>query len=111
MDAVILLGCNGHVGEDRFVYCNGIVNPIADLSKVPFDSRKKLETFLDKACGLFDETCSDYNKCINIVNFLYRQFGIIDEDMLHRIQGFIRMHKRCGIYIMLMLKEDFYVRN
>mgnify|MGYP001243569543 CR=1 FL=1 len=109
MDAVILLGCNGHVGEDRFVFCNGIVNPIADLSKIPSATKERLVGFLDKACNLFDETCTDYNKCINIINFLYRQFGIIDEEMLHRIQGFLKMHKKCGIYIMLMLKEDLYV--
>tara|TARA_B100000700_G_C14950838_1_gene811568 strand:- start:834 stop:1211 length:378 start_codon:yes stop_codon:yes gene_type:complete len=108
MDAFVLLGCNGFVDDNRFTYCNSIVNPIVDLSKVPQGSRKKLETFLDNACGLFDSACYDYNKCINIVNFLYRQFGIIDEDMLHRIQGFLKMHKKCGIYIMIMLKEDFY---
>lgn len=108
MDAVILLGCNGHVGDGGFVYCRSTVNPIVDLSRVPADIRNKLENFLDKACGLFDENCFDYNKCINIINFLYRQFGIIDEDTLHKIQAYLRMHKKCGIYLMLMLKEDFY---
>lgn len=111
MDAIILLGCNGHVGEDRFTYCSSVANPIVDISKVAFDVRPKLERFLDSACGLFDAPCDDYNKCVNIINFLYRQFGIIDEDMLHKIQGFLKMHKICGIYIMLMLKEDFYVRH
>ena len=111
MDAVILLGCNGHVGEDRFVYCTSVVNPIVDLSKIPSETRGRLEKFLDNACGLFDSACDDYNKCINIINFLYRQFGIIDEDMLHKIQGFLKMHKVCGVYLMIMLKEDFYVRD
>lgn len=111
MNAFILLGCNGLVGEDRFVYCNSVVNPVVDLSKVPSDSKLKLENFLDKACGLFDSACTDYNKCINIVNFLYRQFSIIDEDTLHKIQSFLKMHKKCGIYIMIMLKEDFDVRR
>tara|TARA_A200000159_G_scaffold158847_2_gene176651 strand:- start:736 stop:1077 length:342 start_codon:yes stop_codon:yes gene_type:complete len=110
MDAFILLGCNGHIGEDRFVYCHSVVNPIVDLSKVPSDSRVRLEAFLDNACGLFDSTCDDYNKCINIINFLYRQFGIIDEDMLHKIQAFLKMHKKCGIYMMIILKEDFHGR-
>ena len=111
MDAVILLGCNGFTDMERFTYCNSVVNPIVDLSKVPVGSREKLLVFLDQACNLFDEACHDYNKCINIITFLYRQFGIIDEDMLHRFQGFLKMHKKCGIYIMLMLKEDFYVKH
>ena len=108
MEAVILMGCNGHTDEDGFVYCNSSVNPIVDLSKVHFSSREKLINFLDNACGLFDSACYVYNKCINIVNFLYRQFSIIDEAMLIKIQAFLKMHKRCGKYIMLMLKEDFY---
>jgi hypothetical protein len=111
MDAYILLGCNGLTDASGFTYCDGIVNPILDLSKVPFESRDKLEAFLDNACGLFDAACYDYNKCINIVNFLYRQFSIIDEDMLHKIQAFLKMHRRCGLYIMLILKEDFDVRG
>jgi hypothetical protein len=109
MDAFILLGCNGLTDAERFMYCNAVVNPIVDLSKVPTDSAEKLEAFLDNACGLFESACYDYNKCINIVNFLYRQFSIIDEDMLHRIQGFLRMHKRCGLYIMLVPKEKDHV--
>jgi hypothetical protein len=109
MDAFILLGCNGLTDAERFMYCNAMVNPIVDLSKVPAESREKLEDFLDNACGLFDSACYDYNKCINIVNFLYRQFSIIDEDMLHKIQGFLKMHRRCGLYIILMLKEDYHV--
>ena len=109
MDAVILLGCNGFTDTDGFRYCNSIVNPIVDLSKIPKAPRERVVNFLDNACSLFDGACYDYNKCVNIINFLYRQFSIIDEDMLHRIQAFLKMHKRCGIYIMLMLKEDFYV--
>jgi hypothetical protein len=110
MDAYIFLGCNGLTDAERFAYCSGLTNPIVDLSKVPSESREKLEAFLDDACGLFDTACYDYNKCINIVNFLYRQFSIIDEDMLHKIQAFLKMHRRCGLYIMLMLKEDYDVR-
>jgi len=108
MDAFILLGCNGLTDPARFAYCSSIINPIVDLSKAPAESREKLENFLDQACGLFDSACYDYNKCINIVNFLYRQFGIIDDDMLHKIQSFLKMHKRCGLYIIIMLKEDYY---
>ena len=108
LDAYLLLGCNGFADSNDFVYCNSIVNPIIDLSKVNSEEQERVVNFLENACGLFDSTCYDYNKCVNIINFLYRQFGIIDEDTLHRIQAFLRMHKRCGIYIMLNLKEDYH---
>ena len=110
-DIVIVIGCNGLADVDNFVYCNSVINSIVDLSEGPKESRERAVTFLDNACGLFDAPCFDYNKCVNIVNFLYRQFGIIDEDGLHKIQSFIRMHKTCGIYIMLLLKEDFNEQN
>lgn len=109
MKILILFGCNGHVESSGFICCNSIVNPIADLSKLNRETKDKLMPFLENACGLFDAPCNDHNKCINIINFLYRQFGIIGEDRLHEIQAFLKMHKRCGIYIMLMLEEDFHV--
>jgi hypothetical protein len=105
MNVLILFGCNGHVEESGFICCNSIVNPILDLSKVEKGTREKVLHFLENACGLFDAPCNDYNKCVNIINFLYRQFGIIDEERLHEIQAFLKMHKRCGIYI-IMSKED-----
>tara|TARA_B100001094_G_C18194620_1_gene809757 strand:+ start:535 stop:879 length:345 start_codon:yes stop_codon:yes gene_type:complete len=108
---MIILGCNGFTDENGFVYCNSVVNPIINLSKVGGKERERIITFLEKACGLFEAPCFDYNKSINIINLLYRQFGIIDEEKLHKIQAFIRMHKSCGIYLMLMLEEDYYEQS
>ena len=58
---MIILGCNGFTDENGFVYCNSVVNPIIDLSKVGGRERGKIITFLEKACGLFDGPCFDYN--------------------------------------------------
>ena len=109
MQAYIVLSCNGHVGLGGFLYCNSISNPIVDLSKVKKEESEKVFQFLDNACGFFDSTCYDYNKCINIVTFLYRNFNLIDEEKLRKIQAFLKMHKVCGVYIMLVLKEDYNV--
>jgi len=109
MDAIILFGCNGHVEDSGFICCNSIVNPIVSLSKIKRETQDKLIPFLENACGLFDAPCNDRSKCVNIINFLYRQFGIISEERLCEIQAFLKMHKRCGVYIMLMLEEDFNV--
>ena len=108
MNTYLLLGCNGFKDSDSFVYCNSAVNRIIDLSKINSEEKERVVKFLENACNLFDSACYDYNKCVNIINYLYRQFGIIDEDMLHRIQAFLRMHKRCGIHIMLISKEDYH---
>jgi uncharacterized protein YutE (UPF0331/DUF86 family) len=109
VNAYLLLGCNGYVSPEHFKYCSSICNPVIDLSKANKETSERIINFLDRACGLFDSACYDYNKCINIINLLYKQYSIIDEDMLHNIQAFLRMHKRCGIYIMLILKEDYHV--
>ena len=107
LNAYIALGCNGHIVEGGFLYCASASNPILDMTKVKKDSRQRLEDFLDHTCNLFDEVCTDYNKTINIINMIYRDFGIMSDESLHEIQAFIRMHKVCGIYIMLILKEDY----
>jgi len=107
VDAYLLLGCNGHVDKERFKYCGSICNPIVDLSKIESGTEEGVINFLDRACSLFDSACYDHNKCVNTINLLYRQFSIIDEDTLHKVQAFLRMHKMCGIYIMLILKEDY----
>lgn len=109
MDVLLLLGCNGLTDEKGFLYCHSTVNNIVDLSSMPTKKSERIITFLDKACDLFDGPCYDYNKCINIINFLYRQFEAINEDTLHKIQSYIRMHRACGIYVMLILKEDYNV--
>ena len=109
MDAIILFGCNGHVEDSGFICCNSAVNPIVNLSGMKREIKDKLIPFLENACGLFDAPCNNQSKCVNIINFLYRQFGIISEGKLHEIQAFLRMHKRCGVYIMLILEEDFDV--
>ena len=109
MQAYIILGCNGHVDLDGFLYCNAISNPIVDLSKVKKEDKDRLVSFLENACALFDEVCHDYNKCVNIITYLYKNFNVINEDKLKKIQAFLRMHKICGVYMLLVMKEDYNV--
>ena len=111
LDAYILLGCNGRASSEKFIFCNSVANPIINLKNLKKEDKEKVINFLDNACGLFDGVCHNYSKCINIINMLYRQFSIISEESLHEVQAFIRMHKSCGIYIMLIMKEDYDVRH
>ena len=111
MRAFLILGCNGHSerysGEYGFTYCQSVKNPILDLTRIPIENKKKVIEFLDTSCGLFDFIQHDRNKVSNIISLLYRRFDAFDEDCLHRIQAFIHMHKRCGVYLMLITKEDY----
>lgn len=107
MDILLLLGCHGLGDKDGYVYCRGVANPVINLSYLGGKEKEKVIQFFDDACGLFDAPCNDYNKCINIINFLYKKFSIIEEEKLHKIQSFIRMHKTCGIYMMLIPGDEF----
>jgi len=107
LNAYLILGCNRHTDNEGFNYSESVSNPIVDLHKVDKEIRENVTTFLDDACGLFDAPIFNYNKCINTINFLYRHFGIISEEGLAKIQSFIRMHRRGGIFLILILKEDY----
>lgn len=107
MKAYLILGCNGHSDKSGFIYCRSCNNPLLDLAKIKREEYDKVLDFLERSCSLFDRPCYDHNKCVNIINYLYRNFSIISEDKLHKVQAFIKMHKSCGTYLMLILKEDY----
>jgi hypothetical protein len=109
MKAYLVLGCNGHMDQDGFLSCSGVDNPILDLSNIPKDERDKAVKFLNDVCGLFDGPVYEHNKAINIVDMFYRDMGLISEDILFKIQNFTRMHKICGMYLILIMKEDYNV--
>jgi hypothetical protein len=100
------MGCNGNTIKNEFINCNGIENIIIKLSEIDEQNYGRVIDFFDKACGLFDAPVNNHNKCTNIVTMLYRDYGIINDEMLYRIQFFIKMHKPCGIYLFLIMKED-----
>jgi hypothetical protein len=107
LDAYLVLGCNGHITKGSFVHCSGVENPIFNILDADDNNYPGLVDFLDSACGLFDSPTNDYNKCMNIITMLRSNYGIINDEVLHNIQFFIKNHKQCGIYIYLIMKEDF----
>lgn len=109
LNAVLVLGCRGDT-KNGFVFCPSIENIILDLSILDDDIYDKVENFLEYPAGLFESQVSDINKCSNILNLLYKTFKVINENTLYNIQKFILKHKECGLYLMLILKEDYYVR-
>jgi hypothetical protein len=106
LKAYLVLGCNG-LKHGEFVICKSVQNPIIDLEQISEDLYNTLLNFFDSACELFDSPINDYNKCVNTLSLLYRNYNAYDKNILNNIQSFIRIHKDCGIWIALILKEDF----
>jgi hypothetical protein len=107
LDAYLVLGCNGHSIKGNFTNCLGVENPIVKLSEVDDQNYERVISFFEKACGFFDGPINDQNKCSNIIGMLYRNYSIIDDEMLHNVQLFMKTHKSCGFYLFLIMKEDF----
>lgn len=107
LSAYLILGCNGS-GDHDFVYCNKVESVVLDLDLFEHEKYVLLVKFFDEACGLFMNHINNHNKCVNVLSLLYKQYGAYNEQMLHRIQKFIKMHKDCGIWLSLIMKEDFY---
>ena len=107
MDAYLILGCNGNTDPDGFLYCSGTDNVILDLSRPDLIGDEKLLDFLDETCRLFDSPEYNYNACINIITMLYRDYECFDEGFLHKLQFYFKNHRACGVYIILMTKEDY----
>lgn len=106
LNACLILGCNGFKSEDGFQHCNSIYNVILDMDTLDQNEYNEIINFLDQACDLFSSPMYDYNKCTNALSLLYKNYKVFDIKKLHNIQAFLKNHKTCGIWIMLLLKED-----
>jgi len=107
LEAYLLLSCNGLKEKNGFIHCSGVSNHFLDLSEVEKEKYRKLLDFLENACDLFERPMYKYNKCLNAINFLHREFEVIDKETLLQLHKFLKTHKECGTFIMLVLKEDY----
>lgn len=99
------LGCNGNAERCGFTYCKSCSNFLVELSSLEEIKRDKILTFLDKSADLFSKPIEDNNKAFNVINILYRDFGLFDKDKIIKIQKFFQIHKECGIYLVLLPEE------
>ncbi len=111
MKAYLILGCNGFLDQNGITHCHSVANPIIDLEKIEELQSKKVLHFLENGCGLFDRPCLEYNMVGNAINMLHKNFSAVDEKLIPSIQNFLRMHKTCGVYLILVLKEDYDARR
>lgn len=107
INAVLVLGCNGHK-KGKFVFCKGTSNPIINLSEIEDSQYNKVVDFLDNSCDLFDYKITDLNKLSNTLNLLNKVYSVFSKNVLEDIQLYINMHKNCGLYLVLLMEEDYY---
>lgn len=102
----LVLGCNGS-REEQFTYCHTTENILLDLATLSDSDYNIVVDFLDDACELFDGPIGDQNKVANIISILYRTFKVINDITLYKTQRYLKMHRDCGMYLVLLLQEDY----
>ena len=102
-DFLLILCCDGKV-KNNLTHCPKTSNTLVNLSKLK--NSEQVINYLDSVVNLFDNDESDYNKCFSTINTLGRTFDVFDLDKLSNIQQYLRMHKGCGIKLMLIIKES-----
>lgn len=103
--ASLVLCSNEYEDESGFRLSETICNKILYLNKIDKTKRDRVISFLDDACGLFDNQIYDYNKISNILKMLHTNFEVIDEATLFRIQKFLFMYKQFGMSLFLVPEE------
>ena len=98
----LYLGCNGNADKDGFTFCNSCNNLLLDLNKLEDGKREKVIHFLDTAANLFSGPIENYNKAFNVINFLHRDFGILNLERVVKVQKFFHIHKECGIFLIII---------
>lgn len=106
LKACLVLGCNGSIVKEDFCLCRGVQNTIIDLTNLEDEHYIRILDFLDQACDLFSSPVYDYNKCVNVLSLLYRNYDGFNQQTLMNVQAFLKTHRSCGIWIMLIMKED-----
>ena len=111
LEAYLVIGCGGFETTNGFLLCNSISTPILDFEEIQEDRYERTMEFMDRGCKLFDKPTYDYNKVVNIITMLYRTYEVIEEERLIEIQRYLKMHRDCGIFLILLMKEDFHGRQ
>ncbi|MDB2481796.1 hypothetical protein N9W84_01355, partial [bacterium] len=73
----LYLGVFSHRDDSNFKFTGHIENCILDISSLEDDGIDKISDFILKSCELEARPCLDYNKCFNIIKFLYSKYSAI----------------------------------
>ncbi len=105
MRVALVLGCQEYKDESGFTYCSHLSNIILSLDSIDSGKKEEVINFFEYTCELFTKPCYDYNKIVNIINYLYKKYNVIDGDMLAKIQKIFFMYKKFGLYLILVPKD------
>lgn len=111
LEAYLVIGCGGFETTSSFLLCNSISTPILDFEEIEEAKYERVMMFMERTCKLFDKPTYDYNKVVNIITMLYRTYEVLDQERLVEIQRYLKMHRDCGIFLILLMKEDFHARQ
>jgi len=98
----LIIGCHDFTDESGFQYCSHFSNEILDTSQLDSFSQTKVNDFLESSCDFLLKPCHDFNKIVNIINYLYKKYSVIEEDKLIKIQKLFQMYKGFGLYMILI---------
>lgn len=105
MKAVILISCEGYQ-ENEFHFCNKVENIVLDLETIQnTENYFNLIQYLDKVVKIFEGPCNTSHIISSAMYKLY-EFGYIDDKKHHHLAYFYNMHKRCGLLLKILLKEN-----
>jgi len=100
----LYLGVFSHRDDSNFQFTDHIENCILDISSLEDNGIDKVSNFILNSCELKSRPCLDYNKCFNIIKFLYSKYSVITSPNLIKIQSFMKMYKGFPVY--MVLKDD-----
>ena len=105
MKAALVLKCEGHKLDD-FVFCSGTKTIILDLETIETTPNYvSLIQYLDGVTKLFDAPCVSMNT-ISSAMFKIFEMGYISEKVHKYFSYYWDMHKRCGLILECVPKED-----
>lgn len=106
MRVYLVLGCWGRE-EKEIVMCTGIENQILDIS-LKSERNLKIVDHLDNVYGMIDRPL--YNNVHTAIFSIENAFGetgnlVFQKEKFEVIEDFCILHKKCGIYLRLDMKE------
>jgi hypothetical protein len=107
-ELLLILGCFGLI-EEGFTHCSSCENKILKINQ-SIQNYSNLIEYLD-SCRLFDKPLYDMNGVKNVIQNIHVKFNLNNfkklwhQKEIDNYEKFISSHKRCGLYLKLILEE------
>lgn len=105
MKLYLILGCWGRK-ENDFISCSSVLNKILDLT-AQTETNRKIIDFLDNNYRLCDKPLySNIHTALFSIQNEFSQLNnpIFDKSKFYKIEEFIQLHKKCGLYLRFSLE-------